>query len=93
MFAHINDLKNCIDQRFCLYFWGYPCQKDLQVGVCDNLAGDNLMRHIHWQARKINNFDLPSLVLKQRQKSFVMSLKQLKKQLKDLFPKVPKSHF
>ena len=55
----------------------------------DNLAGDNSTGQIHWQANlsvsqfdeKISNLDLPSLVLKQQQKSFVMSLRQMKRQL------------
>ena len=55
----------------------------------DNLAGDNSTGQICQQAnslasqfgRKINKNNLPLLVLKQQQKSFVMSLRQLKRQL------------
>ena len=51
--------------------------------ICDNLTGQ-----ICWQAnlevsqfgRKINKNDLPSLVLKQQQKNFVMPQRQLKRQ-------------
>ena len=54
-----------------------------------NLAGDNLAGQICWQANlsasqfvgKINKNDLPSLALKRQQKSFVMSQRQLKRQL------------
>ena len=53
--------------------------------VHDNLAGDNLLRPICQQAYlavsqfggKINNNDLPLLVLKQQQKGFVMSQREL----------------
>ena len=54
-----------------------------------NLVGDNLSGKIYWQAnlsvsqfgRKINKNDLLSLVLRRQQKNFVMSQRQLKRQL------------
>ena len=60
-----------------------------QLTKQDDLAGDNLVEQICWQANlstsqfggKINKNHLPSLALKQQQKSFVMSQRQLKKQL------------
>ena len=48
-------------------------------GVRDNLEGDNSSASQF--GGKINNFDLPSLALKRQQKKFVISLRQLKRQL------------